>query len=665
MRTRTTVLLLGGITLYSWGCAAAPETGVGPDEQLAITGVVLNEASRAPEAGVWVIAETRSLPTRFRRIVVTEDAGRFVVPDLPEGSYQVWVRGYGLRDSIAVEASRGDTLELVVSTAETPQDAAAIYPASYWLSLYRPPASDELPDEFDDRAQWIANMKLGCMRCHQFGGKVFHAHTRPESWEDAWYHRSLEQRTAEWLGAEVFPRTLAEWATRIAEGEVPPAPPRPTDLERNVVISQWEWGRRDSYIHDLISTDKRNPTRYPFGRIWGVDFGQDTLWALNPVSHRVASYDIPTNNVRPPRPAPFPGAVVYHNPANPHVPTMDDTGKVWMAMQIRQERPEDQPAWARDVIVNVQAPGSARDAMSAWDAGRHHRQLGYFDTVTDEMVMVDTAYGTNHLQFDWEGRLWTSGDTVGVGMFDPSAFDVANPDETLAGAQTAFVSVDPASGESVAGGGYGIAVNPVDGSVWRTNTYIGNSGSLDNSSFVGQNKIVKFDPQTSTFTDYELPPPARAPVGIDATTDGRLWFGTGSGHLGRFDPATEQFTYWESPGPKPTGAEGETGSADFHYYIFVDQFDTFGLGRDMVILTGSNADALLIFDPTTEKFMVVRVPYPLTMYHRGLDGRIDNPEAGWKGRGLWVNYGNDPIKYVETEIGYINHIQLRPDPLAY
>ena len=62
---------------------------------------------------------------------------------------------------------------------------------------------------------------------------------------------------------------------------------------------------------------------------------------------------------------------------------------------------------------------------------------------------------------------------------------------------------------------------------------------------------------------------------------------------------------------------------------------------------------------------VVRVPYPLTMYHRGLDGRVDDPEAGWKGRGLWVNYGNDPVKYVETEIGYVNHIQLRPDPLAY
>ena len=666
---RAAVFLLASVIFAVVVAALGCVDTLGPtdqDREKAIGGVVLNSVTGAPEAGVWVIAETSDLATRFRRIVITEDRGQFVVPDLPAATYRLWVRGYGLRDSQAIEANRGDNeLTLTVSSARNSIEAAAIYPANYWLSLYRPPPADELPDEFDDRTHWIANMKLGCMRCHQFGGRVFHAHTSSASWEEAWSYRSLEQRTGEWLGADAFPSTLATWASRIANGEVPPSPPRPVGLERNVVISQWEWGQEDSYIHDLISTDKRNPLLYPFGQIWGVDFGQDLLWALNPVEHEVVSYEIPTHNIRPRRPAPFPGAVVYHNPANPHVPTMDDTGKVWMAMQVRQERPEDQPPWAHDVIIDVEPVSASVDVFQAWNEGRHHRQLGYFDTTTNEMVLVDTAYGTNHLQFDWKGRLWTSGDTVGVGSFDPSLFDPQNPTKTLATAQTAFVSVDPMSGKSVAGGGYGIAVSPADGTIWRTNTYIGNNGSPDNSSFVGQNKIIKFDPATNTFTDYELPPPARGPVGIDATTDGHMWFGAASGHLGRFDPETEQFTYWESPGPKPAGAENETGSADFHYYIFVDQHDTFGLGPDMVILTGSNSDALVIFDPTTEEFIVVRVPYPLTMYHRGLDGRIDDPEAGWKGRGLWLNYGNDPVKYVETAVGYVNHIQLRPSPLEY
>src|SRR5262245_66108336 len=62
-----------------------------------IGGVVSSE--KGPEAGVWVVAETTDLPTRFARIVVTDDQGRYVVPDLPKASYQVWVRGYGLVDS--------------------------------------------------------------------------------------------------------------------------------------------------------------------------------------------------------------------------------------------------------------------------------------------------------------------------------------------------------------------------------------------------------------------------------------------------------------------------------------------------------------------------------------------------------------------------------------
>src|SRR5262245_32244976 len=54
---------------------------------------------RGPEAGVWVIAESTGLPTTLRKIVVTDDQGRYLVPDLPKGDYNVWVRGYGLVDS--------------------------------------------------------------------------------------------------------------------------------------------------------------------------------------------------------------------------------------------------------------------------------------------------------------------------------------------------------------------------------------------------------------------------------------------------------------------------------------------------------------------------------------------------------------------------------------
>ena len=58
-----------------------------------------------PEAGVWVIAETRDLPVRFIKIVVTDDQGRYVVPDLPKANYDIWVRGYGLVDSPKVKSA--------------------------------------------------------------------------------------------------------------------------------------------------------------------------------------------------------------------------------------------------------------------------------------------------------------------------------------------------------------------------------------------------------------------------------------------------------------------------------------------------------------------------------------------------------------------------------
>src|SRR4051794_15628637 len=75
-----------------------------------IGGVVTG--AQGPEAGVWVIAETRSTPTHLIRSVVTDDRGRYVVPDLPAGEYDVWVRGYGLVDSAKTKSTPGKTVNL-------------------------------------------------------------------------------------------------------------------------------------------------------------------------------------------------------------------------------------------------------------------------------------------------------------------------------------------------------------------------------------------------------------------------------------------------------------------------------------------------------------------------------------------------------------------------
>ena len=144
-------------------------------------GVVTSETG--PEAGVWVIAETTDLPTRFVKIVVTDDQGRYVMPDLPTANYDLWVRGYGLVDSPKVQTAPGEILNLSAVTAPDPQAAAEYYPAGSWFSLIQVPEKDEFPGtgpqgngispNMESQAEWIRNLKSGgCMACHQLGNKA-------------------------------------------------------------------------------------------------------------------------------------------------------------------------------------------------------------------------------------------------------------------------------------------------------------------------------------------------------------------------------------------------------------------------------------------------------------------------------------------------------------
>src|SRR3954451_3316998 len=106
-----------------------------------IGGVV--SGPNGPEAGVWVIAETRDLPVRFIKIVVTDDQGRYVIPDLPKANYDVWVRGYGLVDSPKVKSEPGKQINLTAVPAPNAAEAAKYYPAIYWYAMMKIPAADQ------------------------------------------------------------------------------------------------------------------------------------------------------------------------------------------------------------------------------------------------------------------------------------------------------------------------------------------------------------------------------------------------------------------------------------------------------------------------------------------------------------------------------------------
>src|SRR5260370_717266 len=150
-----------------------------------------------PEAGVWGIAETKDLPTRFAKMVVTDDQGRYVLPDLPKAKYQIWVRGYGLVDSPKVESEPGKQLNLTAVVAPSAAAAAQYYPAIYWWSMLKIPdaskfgAKSDIPDKIT-QIDWIRRMKNnGCVGCHQMG--TLATRTIPAvfgaSSKDAWMRR--------------------------------------------------------------------------------------------------------------------------------------------------------------------------------------------------------------------------------------------------------------------------------------------------------------------------------------------------------------------------------------------------------------------------------------------------------------------------------------------
>src|ERR1700712_1077879 len=115
----------------------AQQSAVGSIGNTDLGGVV--SGPNGPEAGVWVIAETTELPTKMAKIVVTDDQGRYVIPDLPKANYSVWVRGYGLIDSPKVQTAPGKLLNLPSVPASSAAAAAEYYPPIYWLSLLKVP----------------------------------------------------------------------------------------------------------------------------------------------------------------------------------------------------------------------------------------------------------------------------------------------------------------------------------------------------------------------------------------------------------------------------------------------------------------------------------------------------------------------------------------------
>ena len=701
-----------------------------------ISGVV--ESSAGPEAGVWVIAETDELETKLAKIVVTDDDGRFVLPQLPDATYDVWVRGYGLVDSPRKKlAPPLDDVALTAVVAPDERAAAQYYPGNYWYSLIEPPPPSEFPGTgpegngispaLKSQAAWVDVMKQGCQLCHQLGNEATRVVQRRNDFDSAaaaWDHRlqtgqrgnqmsAMMDRFGRERGVQMF----ADWTERIAAGELPPRPPRPQGIERNAVVTLWDWGTDSSFIHDEITTDKRNPTLNGGGPVYGVSAGHGALTVVDPNDNSAVEIKIP---VRPEdqdsvesrfpqlqvNPSYYWGEQLlwgrggpdgHENASDPHNPMMDGKGRVWMTSKVRN-RPN--PGWCQE--------GSSNRFARYWPVEASGRQASYYDPKDGSFALIDTCFGTHHLQFgeDDNDTLWFSGDTNVIGWVDTKQYDATGDEQLSQGWCPTVIDTngdgritkpwnEPGRGGEgdfdstrdtrIGGFGYGIITSPTDDAVWitRTGPFPGRLVRLERGDNPPASCIAEvYEPPSIENPALDPLQTGSAPRGIDVDRNGVIWTAlSGSSHMASFDrrkcrvtsgpEATGQhcpegWTLYPVPGPQMKGVDAP-GSADFHYYSWVDQYNTLGLGENMPIANGSTSDAMLVLDPQSGEWTILRVPYPLAFYSRGLDGRIDDPDTGWKGRGLWANYGSNYVWHTEGGKGTRSKMvkfQLRPDPLA-
>jgi hypothetical protein len=669
---------------------------------------------------VWVIAETTDLPTKFAKVVVTDEQGRFVIPELPPAGYQVWVRGYGLVDSRKVSARPGGQLTLRAVPAPNEKAAARYYPGMYWYSLLKIPDAGEFPGtgekgngispNMKKQHYWIDTVKHSCQSCHALGsegmrnvpeqfaklGSGFQAWARRTQSGQAMTNMALSLGN---MGAERALKEFADWTDRIAAGELPFAKPaRPTGVERNLVVTMWDFSSPKFYLHDGISSYQHDPRVNANGPIYGSpEESTDLIPALDPVKHR--AFQIP-HPFRPGTPSSLdlpmqPSALwgdkpIWDGHSSIHNNMMDADGRVWFSARFR---PAANPDFCK--------AGSDHPSAKVVPLNESPRQVSVYDPKTEKWAHVDTCFSTHHLYFakDENRTLWLSqgGPQSGVvGWINTKLFletgDSAKSqgwtpiivDSNGNGKRDAWVGpndpLDPAKDKRIMAAFYGIMPSTVDDSVWGQAMDTGFS-RVDQPGYIVR-LVPGSDPSNTSLAEVFLPPEGHFGTrGIDMDLNGLVWTPLASGYVASFDrkkckgpmngpeAATgkhcpEGWTMYPMPGPQFKGLN-LPGSANQAYYVWVDRYNTFGLGANVPIINTNGGESLLAI--VDGKVIDMRVPYPLGFFSKLVDGRIDNPDTGWKGRGLWTMSGTRTVFHNEggtKNSPKVYKLQVRPDPLA-
>src|SRR5947199_2436162 len=389
---------------------------------------------------------------------------------------------------------------------------------------------------------------------------------------------------------------------------------------------------------------------------------------------------------------------------NAQNPKMDLNGRVYLTAQTRS--PKQPPDYCKRA-------SPLRSAQLYPLAGtpdgfvQNARQITIYDPKQKKYHHVDTCFGTHHLNFaeDANNTLWLSNNSQGnlavVGWLNtkmyfetgdaaksqgwtPLIVDTNGNGKRDEGYNEPGQQPDYSKDTRIPFGMYAMAYSPADKVIW--------SSSLAHPGYIIRLDPGPNPPNTALAEIYKVPLPGYGIRGMDVDRNGVAWLPLDSGHLASFDrrkckgplngPGAERgekcpegFSFYALSGP---GFQGDPGTQENPYYVWVDWFNSLGLGQNVPFETGNQSDSLHAL--VDGHFVELRVPYPMGFFSKGLEGRIDDPNAGWKGRGLWVTSGNRtpfhiegidaptpgaPGKTAETMSSpLVVQFPLRPDPLA-
>ena len=453
-------------------------------------------------------------------------------------------------------------------------------------------------------------------------------------------------------------------------------------------------------MHDLIASDRRNPTVNGYGPLYGsTEYSTDNLPILDPETNTASTFHAPvrdpdTARIARPRPRrhehtvrsrPPIGAMnkMWDSKVNNHNSMIDQKGRVWLAAAIRAA---DNPAFCKR--------GSDNPSAKLFPIEKNVRQIGMLDPKTMKYTFVDTCFGTHHLQFGYDANntVWASGGGPVLGWVNTKMFDETG-DAAKSQGWTAFVL--DTNGNGKRDEDYvqpNQPVDPEEGQAHCRRILCGDAKSGRRLDMGDCRRVRRQGRRVARRSGSE--PAGNGDLGNLQYPAAGLWAARRRYRQQRRRLGVARQRAYRQLRPQPLQGTAErtdsrpaitapragnstnirvlglkaSAITALRRAITAGSISTIRsvLANDVPMSTGNLNDGLIALKDG--KMVTLRVPYPMGFYAKGFDGRIDDPNAGWKGRGLWTSSGDRTPWLKEGGKGrmpMVVHFQLRPDPLAH